>query len=522
MNVEHIVRVGNQLFGEQPLHRWQDIAIEFYPEMATFTSPGVEYSHDSQLAASAPVLARRELGNAISAMLRPTAKPWFHIRTAEGWDDIGINARRWLEKVESTMQRLMYRKGAGFTKAAKRSDHDFITFGNAALQVSMSPGADGLLFRNWHLRDVAWGEDADGTINVVFRRWKARVADLVRTFPKSSHPETREKASKNPFDTVECWHVVAPADFFPGVENINTKYVSIYLELDHKHILEKVGAHELGYVIPRWQTLADTPYAISQATSVALADARQIQAMTGTLLEAGEKAVNPPMVAKREVFGGNFAIYAGGVTWADAADARLGDTFSELNTSKNGIPFGRDLIMDAHSTINMAFFRDKLNLPPTSGMTAYEVSQRVQEYIRNTLPLFEPIEHEYNAPLCDTVFSLLMRAGAFGSPFDMPEELHGRDVEFIFESPLRDATERVKVQSFGEAAELMQTAAALDPKSSFTVDVPAAFRDTMQSAGIPSDWLRTKEEAERLAAEAAEAELQAQMAAMQPPGAEVQ
>jgi hypothetical protein len=34
-------------------------------------------------------------------------------------------------------------------------------------------------------------------------------------------------------------------------------------------------------------------------------------------------------------------------------------------------------------------------------MTAYEVGQRVQEYIRNALPIFEPMEMEYNAALCD-------------------------------------------------------------------------------------------------------------------------
>jgi hypothetical protein len=38
-------------------------------------------------------------------------------------------------------------------------------------------------------------------------------------------------------------------------------------------------------------------------------------------------------------------------------------------------------------------------------MTAREVSVRQQEFIRNLLPLFEPIEVEYNSKLLDKTYS---------------------------------------------------------------------------------------------------------------------
>jgi hypothetical protein len=44
------------------------------------------------------------------------------------------------------------------------------------------------------------------------------------------------------------------------------------------------------YRIPRWQTVSGSQYSYSPATVAALPDARLIQAMTFTLLEAGEKA----------------------------------------------------------------------------------------------------------------------------------------------------------------------------------------------------------------------------------------
>jgi hypothetical protein len=39
--------------------------------------------------------------------------------------------------------------------------------------------------------------------------------------------------------------------------------------------------------------------------------------MTLTLLEAGEKFTNPPMIAVQEAIRSDVAIYAGGITWVD-------------------------------------------------------------------------------------------------------------------------------------------------------------------------------------------------------------
>jgi hypothetical protein len=63
----------------------------------------------------------------------------------------------------------------------------------------------------------------------------------------------------------------------------------------------------------------------------ALAEARLLQQMVLTLLEAGQKAVDPPMVAAQEAIQGGINIYAGGVTYVDAEyDERLGEALRPL------------------------------------------------------------------------------------------------------------------------------------------------------------------------------------------------
>jgi hypothetical protein len=149
-------------------------------------------------------------------------------------------------------------------------------------------------------------------------------------------------------------------------------------------------------------------------------------------------------------------------------------------------------------------------------MTAYEVGQRVQEYIRNALPLFEPMEFECNGQECEMVFDILMRNGAFGSPMDMPKSLQDAEIKFGFVSPLHDALEQIKGQKFAEAKGLIAEAVALDQGAAALVDVKVALRDTLQGIGTPALWIRSEVEMEDIEAQQqAAAQAQQTLAAMQ-------
>ena len=232
----------------------------------------------------------------------------------------------------------------------------------------------------------------------------------------------------------------------------------------------------------------------------ALPDARLIQAMTLTLLEAGEKAVNPPMVAVQEAIRSDVQIFAGGITWADAEyDERLGEILRPITQDKSGIPLGMEMRADIKQMISEAFFLNKLNLPVMAGdMTATEVSQRVQEYIRQALPLFGPMEAEYNGALCELTFDILLRAGGFGSAEDMPQSLRGQEVQFRFESPLHEATERKKGQTFMEAKAMLAQVAEIDPGAVPMIDARTALRDVLDGIGVPAKWIRDEGQMQKI------------------------
>lgn len=504
-----LIEQGDHLFGKRGtlVSMWQEIADQFYSERADFTvtrTLGDQFADN--LATSYPVLVRRDLGNALGTMMRPKSIDWFHMRAQrEEYEDQA--AREWLEWATGVQKRAMYDRFSMFTRASKESDHDIAAFGQSVKTVELNSEGNGLLYRCWHLRDVAWAEDAEGRIDTVHRKWKPTVRTLTGLYKDKVHPKVAEKmigAKKNPFAEIACRHIVVPAGEcdLPYIGKGRVPFVEIVIDVDNKHIMEVMGLAAMKYIIPRWQTVSGSQYSFSPATVCGLPEARLLQAMTRTILEAGEKATNPPMLAVQEALRSDISIYAGGVTWVDAEyDERLGEVLRPLTQDKSGLPLGLELQSLSMSLLKEAFFLNKLDLPSNGPeMTAYEVGQRVQEYIRHASPLFEPLEDEDNGAVCEATFELLLRHGAFGRAEDMPQSLRGKEIEFRFESPLHEAIERQKGQKFVEAKALLADTLALDPTAGAHIDTTTAFRDVLQSIGVPAKWLNSEDEAAEIIA----------------------
>lgn len=496
---------------------FQNIADNFYPERADFTvtrTLGDDFASD--LSTSYPLLVRRDLGNSFSTMQRPTNIDWFHMRASrEEYED--QPAKAWFEWATGVQKRAMYDRRSLFVRASKESDHDIAAFGQSVKTIELNRNADGLLFRCWHLRDVAWCENAEGKIDTVHRKWKPTCADLCKLFPGKVHEKVQESLAKEPYREINVRHIVMPSEDYGDEKWLRRKrngqpvtpYVSIYIDVDNAHEIECVGQSYFMYVIPRWQTVSGSQYAYSPATVCALPDARLLQSMTYTLLRAGEKFTDPPMIAVQEAFRSDIATYPGAVTWVDAAyDERLGEVLRPLTQDKSGIPIGMDMARDLRAMLSEAFFLSKLTLPERGPeMTAYEVGQRVQDYIRQASPLFEPLEDEDNGAVCETTFEILARHGAFGPPDQWPDSIkalqdkEGDQITFRFESPLHDAIERQKGTKFMEAIGLVAQVAQTDPEASVQLDATVALRDALFAIGTPAKWVRSEEDVKRIVEE---------------------
>lgn len=519
-----VLRIGDAEFSRKRTIDclWQEIALNFYPERADFTyarSEGDEFA--SHLFSSYPVMARRELGNLFAANLRPRAQKWFSIHVDDDDLDEGDEERKFLERLTNIQWRAMYDRGSMFVKATKETDHDFAAFGNGVLWYGLNISRDGLFYRNYHLRDCAWSENAEGKIDCLHRNWKPSARQLKSSFPETVSQEVKKACEKDPQKPFECRHVVMPSRMYEYTSRGGKQYpfVSLFIERDSETILEETGLNYFPYIIPRWQTISESAYGVSMATSVLLPDGRTTQVVMRTLVEAGEKYVDPPMIAIQDAIRSDLALYAGGVTIADIEyDERLGEVLRPITRDRGGMPIGFDIAQNLKQDIRSGFMLDKIQLPESGKeMTATEVRRRFEEHIRASSPIFEPILEDYNDPLCDGTFNLLLDNGAF--PIElMPESLQDRDIKFKFRSPLSDLAEQNEAMIFTDVlTTIIRPAAEIDPSQVENIDLTEGTRDAARAAGFKAKWFKPREAVdmhrEKMAQEAEQQKLMEQLSA---------
>jgi hypothetical protein len=513
---KEVLRIGDAAFSRkmQVDSLNQELALNFYPERADFTTKrneGEEFA--DHLFSSYPILAKRELANMLSELLRPDKYLSIHVDDEDL--DNGDEERAFLEHLTAIQWRAMSDPAAQLVTAEGQTDHDFAAFGNGVLQFGTNVLGDGLLFRNHHLRDNAWSENGENVIDGNHRNWSPTARQLKHHFRDKISKDVIRACEKDPEKPFHCRHVVLPSRVYDYKSKSGRQFpfVSLYVERETETVLEETGLTHFPYVISRWQRISGSPYGVSMATMILLPDGRTMQVVMRTIREAGEMYVNPPMIGVTEAIRGDIALYPGGITTADMEyDERLGEVLRPVTKDRGGFPIGFEIAAALKDDINRGFFLDKIKLPETGrAMTATEVRRIIQEHIRAAAPLTKPIQQERNYPLCDGVFQLLSEHGVF--PLDqMPESLQGRDIKFKFRSPLDELQEQNEADTYVDImTRIVMPAAQIDPAQMENVDLTEATRDAMRAAGWKAKWFKPKEAVDEKRAQVAQEQEAAQM-----------
>jgi hypothetical protein len=202
------------------------------------------------------------------------------------------------------------------------------------------------------------------------------------------------------------------------------------------------------------------------------------------------------MIATSKVIVGGVDLSPEGITWVDREyDEKMGAGLRPVYQDRGGFPIGLDMRDGVVAILEKAFFLGNINLPnDRREMTAYEFSERMKQFRRENLPLFAPMESEYNGQLCESAFDVAMQAGFLGSPMDIPESLQGENVKFDFVSPLTESEEEEKANRFAAVRQMLGETVAIDPDVAMEVDMGAALRDAILGIGAPAGWLNPEEQ----------------------------
>lgn len=486
---------------------WQEISDIFLPNRSNFTtkkSRGQEISNDTFDAS--PRIAHRNLSSTVDSLLKPKGQAW--LRPAVEDEDImdDETASLWLEGVGSTMWRAVYNPKAQFIQRSGETDYDLVGLGTGTLWTEENRTRTGLRFKSFHLSQVVVGENAWGEIDRFAYSQELEAHQAVLLFPDTVHDKIRKDASdpKKKHNTYEFVQIVIPnPDYDPERLDVDgMQFISSVIDMTHKVFVEQGGFHEFPVAIPRWETMPGEIYGRSPAM-FALPDARTLQAMGKTILIAGNRAVDPPIYVEADAILSPVRTYPGGMTHVSRDISSSGQPIGVLDSAFN-LPIGRDMQKDYRDQVESAFFKDVFDLGVIDReMTATEILERKEAFIRQLGPVFGRLEADYIGPVVERVFGIMERAGAFP---ERPEVLKGRTIQFQFQSPVQLARKQIEVAGLSRSLELLGPVGAFQPDIYDNFDGDEITRDAPEYSGIPSKWLRTIKDRDELRQQRAESQ----------------
>lgn len=484
---------------------WQDIADVILPNRADFITRQVEGSRRSAAKFdSTGQVSHRELKAAMGAMLMPRHEKWLFIRPDDPSLEDDDAVLLWCEQVERLCWNAIYDAGAQFMRYSGEVDDDLIAFGQGHLWIGENSRRNRMRFRSLHLRDAVFSENADGEIDtfIIDRPMTAEQALGFVGGDKAKLPEDvvrhLDDGNPDPRKKFEFYICICPnEDYDPRLALLRPSRFGMFRECvlakgRDTPVMES-GYFDMPVATPRWDTESGEYNARSPAM-IALGDILSSQQIGKTILKAGHLAVEPPMAAPHNAVVDRVKLYPGGITYfkADAmSNYGAGRIPIQPIINEMKLPWGRDIQQDVRAQIQIAFFKNVLNLPIQGPqMTATEIMQRRQEFMRTMGPIFGRLEADYPAKIAMRTFNILRLARALP---EIPESLQGAGIRFEFVSPVMKVLKQAEMDAWRAWVEDMTPLAQTKPHIFDHLDEDAMARDAANVRGLPQRWLRPKD-----------------------------
>ncbi len=466
---------------------YDDLARVMLPRRLGFASTTVDGERRTDdIFDGTPMLAARGLANAIGGLIRPEGLPQVKMRVEEDGLNELDEVRDWLYQAETSLKEAFNSPAARFRQASGEVDQDLVVFGTAVMFVAENSKHDKLLFQSLHLRDATPFFGESGIVDGMFLKRRLTARQLDARFGRDKLSErTRERAEKTPDDRIDVLHAVIPRSDFKNMPLLakNMPISDLWIEIDAKHVLAESGFNEFPFIVPRWDTSSGEDLGRSPGM-LALPDADTLQSMGETILIAGQRAADPPLFAPNDGSFDAVNSFPGGLSYYDVetAVAMRGNPFFPLSTGTN-LPLTRDMQQDVRQQIFAAFFKNVLNLPVEGPqMTAFEVNQRKEEFIREIGPIFGRLETDYTAPMVERAFMLRLRANGFPP---IPEILAGRNLRFEYDSPVKRIRQQIEASAARLWSQEMLTLGQIKPEAIDLINIDELGRFSAEALGIP-------------------------------------
>lgn len=486
---------------------WQQVAERILPGEANFTAqrtPGearTERVYDATAS-----LGLRKYAAIIESLSMPRTTEWHQLQPEEESLTDNHAVKSYLEEVNKGLFRRRYAPAANFTAQIGSVNLGLGAFGNAPLYVDEIPGF-GRRYKAVPLSELYFCENHAGVVDTAYRCFKVSARQASKQFGGRLPQQIKTALDKHPDQLFTFIHCVRPADESEAKRiPRGALFVSVYVSKDYKQVVSDGHFFSFPYPVSRDVAAAGEVYARSPAMWV-LPGIKMLNEMKRTVIRAGQKAVDPPLLLTDEGALAGFSLRPGSLNGGAMSDQ--GTPLVQALESKAQLNMGVELMQEEQRIINDSFYISLLQIVTDSPqMTATEVLQRAQEQGM----LLGPVsgrQQEFAGQLIERELDMDARAGLLPP---MPPELAeaGGRYKIAYDNPL------TRIQRAGAAVGILRTfeglapLAELHPEVFDVFDLDETARTLADANGIPNKLSRPPEAVEQIRAQRSQQQAMAQ------------
>ncbi len=441
---------------------------------------------------------------AIYGITVPRGKRWHGLAFADKDLMKLASVQRWCAHATDRLFQARYAPNTGFETQVFEDIRQEGKYGTSPLWIGEKVGV-GLFYKTLHMGECYIAENYYGRVDTVHRVYRCSVYDaavehgLESLSAKSQGVEQAKRRSTE----IEILHVVRPNNKFePGYLGTKGKrFESIYLEVGEKHVISHSGFHSNPIPVSRHITGPRDEYGRSPAMKV-LSTVKGANTMQRIILDAGNRAVDPPLLHPEDSDITKIVNRPGGVTAVGVSDNGE-QLIIPLNTTGN-LPIGLEMLEGERNVISRAFLEEFFRLlsDPSDRMTATQVLEQVQKEGVLIAPFASRRETEKLGPMVERELDIMLRAGAIEP---MPPEVleAGMKPTAQMTNPLARMAKADEVTGFTRLVEIaIQAAGAGNQRALRRINFDEGIKLSAEVLNVPPSVIYSDEEmAEQDAAE---------------------
>jgi hypothetical protein len=475
--------------------QWREIAAYMRPErqmMLEAAGPGGGDKRMSRIFDSTAMGAAQNYVAGLYGMLTNPANEWLALETPDQDLNQWHRVRAWLETVKHILLASFGEAVSLFYSTIAEHYADYTIFGTGFYYTQEIPGKQRIQDVARSLTECFLAENEWGEVDQVYRRFRLRADHAKKMFKTGLSKAIEESAEKKPDTRYNFLHWTGPnPDYEPGrIGPKGMAFTSQYVEMDARATCEHSGYHEFPWSTPRYSVDSGELYGRGPGMH-ALPDVKTLNAMERTILEAAQRAANPPLLAADE--GALVAIRTrpGAITYGgmNRGQRQVEPLYTGLKPE-----LSLELSNQRREQIKDMFMFSLMQLVGRSGMTATEIIERQEEKLRLLGPSLGRLQTEGLTRIVARRFGILQRAGQLPPP---PPEMNGARLDVVYRSPMAQAQKSQQAAGILRLAQALQLLMAIRPDVVDGFDADQALRDLQEGYSAPTSVVVGPDELQR-------------------------